>query len=99
MIAQVAENKQLNAVFADLFDPAGSEIYLKPAGDYVALGVELPFAAVVESARRRDEIAFGYRIAARAEDAAAAYGVSVNPAKGSQITFKAADRVIVLAED
>ncbi|MEA2538049.1 MAG: hypothetical protein QOF11_2283 [Chloroflexota bacterium] len=99
MIAQVAESKHLNAVFTDLLDPAGSEIYLKPAGDYVALGVDLPFAAVLESARRRNEIAFGYRIAARAEDAAAAYGVSVNPAKGSQITFKAADRVIVLAED
>jgi hypothetical protein len=99
MIAQVAESKHLNAVFSDLLDPTGSEIYLKPAGDYVALGVELPFAAVLESARRRDEIAFGYRIAAHSGDAAAAYGVSVNPAKGGQITFAAADRVIVLAED
>ncbi|MGZ8502095.1 MAG: CASTOR/POLLUX-related putative ion channel [Candidatus Limnocylindrales bacterium] len=99
MIAQVAESKHLNAVFTELLDPAGSEIYLKPAGDYVALGVALPFAAVVQSARRRNEIAFGYRIAARAEDAAAAYGVSVNPPKRGQITFTAADRVIVLAED
>ncbi|MEO8229460.1 MAG: potassium transporter TrkA [Chloroflexota bacterium] len=99
MIAQVAESKHLNAVFSDLLDPAGSEIYLKPAGDYVALGVELPFAAVLESARRRNEIAFGYRIAARAEDAAAAYGVSINPPKADQITLAAADRVIVLAEN
>ena len=83
MIAQVAESKHLNAVFSDLLDPAGSEIYLKPAGDYVALGVELPFAAVLESARRRNEIAFGYRIAAQSGDAAAAYGVAVNPAKSS----------------
>ena len=37
MLAQISENKALNAVFADLFDPEGSEIYLKPAGDYVAL--------------------------------------------------------------
>ena len=65
MIAQVAENKHLNAVFGDLLDPAGSEIYLKPAGDYVALGRAVPFAAVIEAARRRGEIAFGYRIAAR----------------------------------
>ncbi|MDP9483832.1 MAG: potassium transporter TrkA, partial [Chloroflexota bacterium] len=99
MIAQVAESKHLNAVFSDLLDPAGSEIYLKPAGDYVALGVELPFAAVLESARRRNEVAFGYRIAARAGDAAAAYGVTINPAKAGPITLAAADRVIVLAED
>ena len=28
LMSQVAENAQLNAVFADLFDAAGSEIYL-----------------------------------------------------------------------
>jgi voltage-gated potassium channel Kch len=99
MIAQVAETKHLNAVFGDLLDPAGSEIYLKPAGDYVALGSALPFAAVIEAARRRGEIAFGYRLAAAADDATAAYGVRVNPPKSAEIAFAAADRVIVLAED
>src|SRR5262249_6504212 len=29
ILAQVSENKALNAVFTDLFDPDGSEIYLK----------------------------------------------------------------------
>ncbi len=99
MIAQVAESKHLNAVFRDLLDPEGSEIYLKPAGDYVQLGQAVPFAAVIEAARRRGEIAFGYRIAATAEDASAAYGVSVNPAKNASATFAAADRIVVLAED
>ncbi|RYG64991.1 potassium transporter TrkA, partial [bacterium] len=35
LMAQVSENKHLNAVFNDLFDSDGSEIYLKPASDYV----------------------------------------------------------------
>src|SRR4029078_422370 len=35
MLSQVSENKQLAAVFADLFDPEGSEIYIKPAGDSI----------------------------------------------------------------
>ena len=35
LMAQVAENAHLNAVFADLFDQDGSEIYLRRAGDYV----------------------------------------------------------------
>jgi ion channel POLLUX/CASTOR len=99
MIAQVAESKHLNAVFGDLLDPEGSEIYLKPAGDYVALGEPLPFVAVIEAARRRGEIAFGYRIAAVAEDATAGYGVRVNPGKTATVTFAAADRIVVLAED
>jgi ion channel POLLUX/CASTOR len=98
MIAQVAESKHLNAVFGDLLDPDGSEIYLKPAGDYVVLDQAVPFAAVLEAARRRGEIAFGYRIAATAEDATAAYGVAVNPAKAAPVTFTAADRIVVLAE-
>lgn len=98
MIAQVAESKHLNAVFEDLLDPAGAEIYLKPAGDYVVLGEAVPFAAVLEAARRRGEVAFGYRIAASADDAGASYGVSVNPTKAAQVTFAAADRIVVLAE-
>ena len=38
LMAQISENKQLAAVFADLFDPEGCELYLKPAGDYVHVG-------------------------------------------------------------
>jgi ion channel POLLUX/CASTOR len=99
MIAQVAESKHLNAVFDDLLDPAGSEIYLKPAGEYVALGTAVPFAAVLEAARRRGEVAFGYRVAAASGDAAAAYGVTINPAKSATLEFAVADRIVVLAED
>ena len=100
MIAQVAENKQLNAVFGDLLDPDGSEIYLKPAGDYVALGVELHFAAVLESARRRGEIAFGYRIAAagRGRRGGVRRRRSTRP-RAVRSRSRPADRVIVLAED
>ncbi len=38
MLAQISENKQLNAVFTDIFDPEGSEIYLKPANAYIETG-------------------------------------------------------------
>jgi voltage-gated potassium channel Kch len=99
MLAQVSENKELSAVFADLFDPEGAEIYLKPAKNYVALGRPVNFYTVLEAARRRGEIAIGYRREAIAKDAAQAYGVAVNPAKSGKITFAEADKVIVLAED
>lgn len=99
MLAQVSENKELTAVFEDLFDPDGSEVYLKPAGDYVDLGVEVNFFTVVEAARRRGEVAIGYRQMAHAKDAARAYGVAVNPKKTEKLAFSAADQVIVLAEE
>jgi len=98
MLSQISENKELASVFADLFDPEGSEIYLKPAAAYVAPGTPVSFFTVVEAARRRGEVAIGYRLLAAAADPARAYGVVVNPDKGDRVTFAAADKVIVLAE-
>ncbi len=98
LLTQVAENKELGKVFDDLFDADGAEIYLKPASDYVSIGISVNFYTVLESARRRNETAIGYRIVAEANDAEKAYGVRVNPRKSENITFTADDRVIVLAE-
>ncbi|HVG07017.1 MAG TPA: potassium transporter TrkA [Thermoanaerobaculia bacterium] len=99
MLSQVSENKELNAVFADVFDPEGSEIYLKPARNYVELGVEVSFYTVVEAARRRGEVAIGYRQMAFAKDAGKSYGVAVNPKKSARLAFTGEDQVIVLAEE
>ncbi len=98
MLAQVSENRDLNVVFADLFDPEGSEIYLKPAGEYVEIGREVNFYTVVAAARRREEVAIGFRLAAHAGDAAKAYGVAVNPKKSAKLAFTEKDWMIVLAE-
>jgi voltage-gated potassium channel Kch len=99
LMAQVTENKDLRAVFDDIFDADGSEIYLKPASDYVTLGQSTNYWTLVEAARKRSEIAIGYRLAAKSSDATSGYGVSVNPQKDTQITFTADDRLIVIAED
>ena len=98
MLSQVSENKDLNAVFADLFDPEGSEIYLKRVGDYVELGQPLNFYTLVEAARRRGEVAIGYRQSADSDDAAKAYGIVINPDKSNKVAFENEDRIIVLAE-
>ena len=98
MLAQVSENKELLAVFADLFDASGSELYLKPATDYVMAGTAVNFYTVLEAAQRRGEIAIGYRRVQDANDAAKYYGVVVNPKKSYNITFSAEDKIIVLAD-
>ncbi len=98
LMAQVAENAHLNAVFSDLFDQDGSEIYLRRAADYVAPGVEVTFATVVASARRRGEVAIGYRQVAGRGSSANGHGVTINPPKSERLALRDGDAVIVLAE-
>jgi voltage-gated potassium channel Kch len=99
MLSQLSENKELKAVFDDLFDAEGSEIYVKPAGDYVQMGKEISFHTVVASAAIRGEIAIGYRQNKYAHNADKAYGVVVNPVKSKSVVFEEIDKVIVIAED
>jgi hypothetical protein len=98
MMCQVSENRELSEVFEDLISPEGSELYLKPATDYVQPGAPLNFYTVVEAARRRGEVAVGYRLEAETGDPGVSYGVHLNPEKSRPLTFIEQDRLIVLAE-
>ncbi len=97
MLAQVSENAELLDVFSILFDPEGSETYLRPASLYVEPGREVDFHTVVASAARRGETAIGYRDVSRADENDG--GVIVNPVKSERLVFSGDDMVIVLAED
>jgi hypothetical protein len=98
MMCQVSENRELSAVFEELISPHGSELYLKPVSEYVEPGVPLSFYTVLEAARRRGEVAVGYRLGAETGDPAASYGVHLNPDKSRRVTFAEHDNLIVLAE-
>lgn len=98
-VSQAAQNKYINGVFVDLFNPEGSEVYLKPAGDYVVIGKPVNFYAVIESARMREEVAIGYRLSVFGRDQSHNFGVVINPEKSQTVTFSSDDRIIVLAED
>lgn len=98
LLSQVSENKELNPLFEDLLDPEGSEIYLKLASNYVEPGKPVNFYTVTESARRRGEIAIGYKVKALSGDPSRSYGVFVNPDKSAMITFAQWDRLVLIAE-
>ncbi|MCD4706938.1 MAG: potassium transporter TrkA [Candidatus Sabulitectum sp.] len=99
VLTQISENKDLSAIFRDLFDPEGSEIYLKPAKRYVACGESVNFYTVVKSASELNEVAIGYRINSQRSNPENAYGIVVNPNKNDFIQFSDMDKIIVLAED
>jgi len=99
LMSQVSENKYLMRVFEDLFDADGSEIYIKPAKEYVQTGISMNFYTILESAARKNEVAIGYRIISNAKVADEQYGVVLNPKKSEEFELAADDMVIVLSED
>ena len=99
MMTQLSENAELFPVFTDMFDPEGSEIYLKPVSNYVETGIPINFYTVTEAARRLGHVAIGYRLEHESGDAGKSYGVHTNPKKSGVVTFAPEDKIVVLAED
>ncbi len=101
MLAQASENEYLSSIFDDLLDEDGSEIYMRPVGDYVDLSGPVTFYTIAEAARQRGETAIGYRRKRESEDDDGRNmgGVVVNPNKAEALEYLPEDRVIVLAED
>ena len=99
MMSQLSEDGALYDVFADIFDPEGSEIYIKPIGDYVETDRPVNFYTLVEAASRRGEIAIGYRLIQESGDKNKSYGVHTNPKKSERVTFGPEDKIIVVAEE
>lgn len=91
LLAQVSERRELNAVFADLFDSDGNELYLKRAACFALLGYTTPWLTVQKVARQRGEVAIGYL---------KLNGTPIiNPKQDEAIVFAEEDRVIVIAQD
>ena len=93
LMTQISENVHLESVFGDLFDAAGAEIYIRDAGYYLDLSADLTFATAVASARTRNEVAIGYRLAGGDSDDA----IVLNPDKLAPMP--PIDRLIVLASN
>lgn len=93
LITQLAENPDLGAVFADLFDSFESELVLRPARMYAPLNGPIPFASVVAAATTYQEIAIGYRRYGSGPDEGE---IVINPNKSTQIEFLDDDDLIVL---
>ena len=101
MLAQASENENIGAIFADLLDEQGSEIYMRPADSYLELNHPMTFYTVTEACRRRGEVALGYvkKNRADADDPRNMGGVVVNPKKSETLSYEAGDRIIVLARE
>lgn len=100
MLAQASENAYMAAIFSELLDEDGSEIYMRPITEYVSVDQPVNFFTIAFSALRRGEVAIGYRrIRPDADDPRNLDGVVVNPSRANPVEFRPGDMVIVLARD
>jgi hypothetical protein len=94
LMAQISENRTMEVLITELLDESGSELYMKPAENYVPLGKEVDLYTLTQSAARKGEVFIGYRqFADNRPD------VVVNPTKNQKVTFTQRDKVVVIAEN
>lgn len=98
MLAQASENELMAQIFDELLDEDGSEIYMRPVTDYIAIDRPVNFYTVTLAALIRGEVALGYsRATTSSNDLRNMGGVVVNPVKSEKLSFDASDRLIILA--
>jgi voltage-gated potassium channel Kch len=94
MLAQAAENEYMTRIFGSLLDEHGSELYLKPATDYVETSAEVDFYTVSVAAMLQGQTAIGYR----KKNGNGSWSVKINPSKSDKISFESGEQVVVLAQ-
>ena len=100
IMAQIAESRDIEKVYDDIFQEDGSEIYLKPASLYFdSFPVEVRFADMMAIARQREEICIGVKIKALEPDKERNNGVTMIPEKNTVFQLQRNDCLVVLAED
>ena len=97
MLAQASESEFSSAIFKDLLDEEGSEIYMRPIDAIVSAERPIDFYTIIEACRRRGETAFGYCRPRGDKDNPS--GVKLNPDKSEALTYRSGDYIVVLARE
>ncbi len=100
ILAQLSEDDGIGAVYDDLFEEEGSEIYLKPVELYFSeLPTEVTYADMIAIAQKRNEVCLGVKIGALETDRDNNFGIKLIPEKHRTYDLSLGDCLVVLAED
>ena len=100
IMAQIAESRDIEKVYDDIFQEDGLERYRKPTSLYFdSFPVEVRFADMMAIARQREEICIGVKIKALEPDKERNNGVTMIPEKNTVFQLQRNDCLVVLAED
>jgi voltage-gated potassium channel Kch len=98
MIAQLSENPELDAVFADLLDAEGAEISLLPVPEATSGARPETFDDLVRLGLAVGDVVLGYRAAVVAPGVTSlGDGLVVNPPKRSAVHWNPGDQLIVVS--
>lgn len=96
IVTQICQSRELKLIFEELLRENGSEIYVRPAKNYVKLGVKTDIYTACEAAARQREVMIGYR---RRDKDTGAVEIVTNPPKAEEIVFEETDSLVVIAVD
>lgn len=94
IMTQVSENRNLAALFNELLNSEGSELYMKPAFSYIKTGKVIDMYTLTEIVKERNEILIGYKKKKGAE-----VSIITNPDKEQTEVFSEEDLLIVISEE
>ena len=94
LLAQISQNKHIYGVFRDMLDEEGSELYFRPAANYIDLTRAVSCHALTELAAERGEIFLGYKKLRGSQ-----FDIAMNIPKSQYISFESGDSILVIAEN
>jgi len=98
IMTQVSENRSLAPIFSELLDSEGSEIYLKPARNYIRLNSPINIYTLTHLVSLRNEVFLGYKKIIKNDSGSIFTDIIVNPDKKCEIIFTEHDWLVVLAK-
>ena len=94
LLTQISQNKDIYAVFQDMLDEEGSELYFRPVQHYIDAGRRISCHAMTELLAIRGEIFLGYKKVSGTN-----IQLRMNLPKSQQIEFEPGDSILVIAEN
>lgn len=98
LLAQYQHNPHIKKIYEEILDEKGSEIYFKPAEDYIELGKEYNCYELTDICYAKGDIFIGYKLYDSTKNTRLKNGIDINPPKSTKIIFSKNDKFIVISE-
>ena len=96
IVTQICQARELKKIFEELLRAEGSEIYVRPAKNYIKIGQKTDMYTACEAAARQREVFIGYRTM---NPATCEFEMVTNPPKAQEVVFTENDSFVVIAVD